>query len=185
VKSRQIEWLVFACAVTAFTLALANLGREAAVFMVLVVVLTLWKHGRKARETGNYSFSEIAKTSTDAGTVLEAAPASAPITYSEGKKIYDQDQEHLKQFFLQHAPVLWNDRYTCRCGHWATNRDSDEIVRAKSWAEHMIEELLPYMERILCAQCGKSVSTPVPKRTIVRAWVECPECINRRGEIGP
>ena len=45
-KSRQIEWLVFACAVTAFTLALANLGREAAVFMVLVVVLTLWKHGR-------------------------------------------------------------------------------------------------------------------------------------------
>ena len=33
-KLRPIEWLVFACAATAFTLALANLGREAAVFMV-------------------------------------------------------------------------------------------------------------------------------------------------------
>ncbi len=29
--------------------------------------------------------------------------------------------------------------------------------------------------------CGKSVSTPVPTDTIVRAHVECPECI----EVGP
>jgi hypothetical protein len=34
------------------------------------------------------------------------------------------------------------------------------------------------MERIHCASCGKPVSTPVPKPTIVRAWVECPECVN-------
>lgn len=32
-------------------------------------------------------------------------------------------------------------------------------------------------ERILCMGCGKSVSTPVPKDTIVRAYVECPECL--------
>ena len=29
--------------------------------------------------------------------------------------------------------------------------------------------------------CGKSVSTPVPRDTIVRAYVECPECL----EVGP
>lgn len=34
-------------------------------------------------------------------------------------------------------------------------------------------------ERIHCAQCGKAVSTPVPKPTIVRAWVECPECVSK------
>lgn len=33
------------------------------------------------------------------------------------------------------------------------------------------------MERIYCNQCGKSVSTEVPDDTIVRAWVECPECV--------
>jgi hypothetical protein len=27
--------------------------------------------------------------------------------------------------------------------------------------------------------CGKSVSTEVPDGTIVRAWVECPECIEK------
>lgn len=32
-------------------------------------------------------------------------------------------------------------------------------------------------ERIHCMKCGKSVSTPVPPETVVRAWVECPECM--------
>lgn len=32
-------------------------------------------------------------------------------------------------------------------------------------------------DRILCMECGKSVSTPVPTDTIVRAYVKCPECI--------
>jgi len=31
--------------------------------------------------------------------------------------------------------------------------------------------------RIKCGYCGKSVSTEVPDGTVVRAWVECPECI--------
>lgn len=33
------------------------------------------------------------------------------------------------------------------------------------------------MERIHCNKCGKSVSSEVPDDTIVRAWVECPECV--------
>jgi hypothetical protein len=40
-------------------------------------------------------------------------------------------------------------------------------------------------ERIWCMQCGKSVSSPVPKDTIVRAWVECPECIEQRSKTDP
>lgn len=36
---------------------------------------------------------------------------------------------------------------------------------------------MPDSDRILCSHCGKSVSTPVPPNTHVRAFVECPECI--------
>ncbi len=28
-----------------------------------------------------------------------------------------------------------------------------------------------------CSRCGKQVSTLVPHNTIVRAWIECPECV--------
>ncbi len=35
------------------------------------------------------------------------------------------------------------------------------------------------VERILCSRCGSKVSSPVPKGTVCRAWVECPECIER------
>jgi hypothetical protein len=36
-------------------------------------------------------------------------------------------------------------------------------------------------EKIWCMECGKSVSTAVPKGTIVRAWVwvQCPECLEK------
>ena len=68
----------------------------------------------KARETGNYSFSEIAKTSTDAGTVLEAAPASAPITYSEGKKIYDQGWNDGIDHFLKTFNLMIEQRFRNR-----------------------------------------------------------------------
>jgi hypothetical protein len=30
--------------------------------------------------------------------------------------------------------------------------------------------------RIKCNICGKDVSTEVPEGTVVRAWIECPEC---------
>lgn len=39
------------------------------------------------------------------------------------------------------------------------------------------------MERIHCNQCGKSVSSEVPSDTIVRAWVECPECIAKSPDL--
>lgn len=44
----------------------------------------------------------------------------------------------------------------------------------------------PKMEgmRLRCNSCGKSVSTEVPCDTVVRAWLECPECIEKRMEKG-
>jgi len=34
-------------------------------------------------------------------------------------------------------------------------------------------------ERIPCSRCGKPVSTSVPPQTIVRAWIDCPECVEK------
>ena len=31
--------------------------------------------------------------------------------------------------------------------------------------------------RVRCSRCGKSVSSPLSEPVIVRAWVECPECM--------
>ena len=47
-----------------------------------------------------------------------------------------------------------------------------------------------HIEYLHCMSCGKQVSTgfvPVPTDTpdkgiIVRAWVECPECIEKKGK---
>lgn len=36
-------------------------------------------------------------------------------------------------------------------------------------------------ERLRCSRCGKSVSSPVPADTVVRAWCECPECLAEPG----
>ena len=33
------------------------------------------------------------------------------------------------------------------------------------------------MQKIRCSRCGKPVSTAVPVDTVVRAFIECPECI--------
>ena len=30
--------------------------------------------------------------------------------------------------------------------------------------------------RLHCNKCGKTVSSEVPDNTVVRAWIECPEC---------
>jgi len=35
---------------------------------------------------------------------------------------------------------------------------------------------------INCNICGKPVSTSVPEGTVIKAWVECPECIERQDE---
>lgn len=31
--------------------------------------------------------------------------------------------------------------------------------------------------RVLCSRCGKSVSSALSAPVVVRAWVECPECL--------
>jgi hypothetical protein len=30
--------------------------------------------------------------------------------------------------------------------------------------------------KLHCGQCGKPISTEIPDGTVVRAWIECPEC---------
>jgi hypothetical protein len=37
--------------------------------------------------------------------------------------------------------------------------------------------------RILCGRCQKSVSSEVSDKTVVRAWVECPECLNDQEDL--
>ncbi len=34
--------------------------------------------------------------------------------------------------------------------------------------------------KIKCCVCGKSVSTEVLDNTIIRSWIECPECIEKK-----
>ena len=36
---------------------------------------------------------------------------------------------------------------------------------------------------VKCSRCGKRVSSPVPLDIIVRAWVECPECIEKQPDV--
>jgi len=47
--------------------------------------------------------------------------------------------------------------------------------------KHTVSEPVPKSESqkvIHCSRCGKGVSTAVPSDTVIRAWVECPECVN-------
>lgn len=37
--------------------------------------------------------------------------------------------------------------------------------------------------RLRCAHCGKSVSTEVPDKTVIRAWIVCPECIGNTDQV--
>lgn len=36
---------------------------------------------------------------------------------------------------------------------------------------------------VQCSRCGKYVSSPVPLGVVVRAWVECPECIEKQPAV--
>lgn len=38
-------------------------------------------------------------------------------------------------------------------------------------------------EVIRCSNCGWAVSTPVPPGTIVRAYVECPNCTDEKNNV--
>ena len=37
--------------------------------------------------------------------------------------------------------------------------------------------------RLHCNKCGESVSTEVPDNTILRGWIECPECIEKQPSL--
>jgi hypothetical protein len=53
----------------------------------------------------------------------------------------------------------------------------DEVLSKEAQAR----ELLPDDSyRVRCYSCGKSVSNPLPLPVIVRAQVECPECMMDR-----
>jgi len=36
----------------------------------------------------------------------------------------------------------------------------------------------PKTMHLYCNSCGSVVSTEVPKDTVIRAWIECPECVD-------
>ena len=36
--------------------------------------------------------------------------------------------------------------------------------------------------KILCGRCRKPVSTEVPEKTIVMAWIECPDCLRKKNK---
>lgn len=40
------------------------------------------------------------------------------------------------------------------------------------------------MGAVYCSKCGKRVSNEVPEDLVVRAWIECPECLEAKKE-GP
>jgi hypothetical protein len=37
--------------------------------------------------------------------------------------------------------------------------------------------------QLRCNLCGKVVSSAVPNETVVRAWLECPECIEKQPDL--
>lgn len=39
--------------------------------------------------------------------------------------------------------------------------------------------------KIVCNRCNKEVSTEVPDDTVLKAWVECPECSKKKGKKEP
>ena len=50
----------------------------------------------------------------------------------------------------------------------------------QGFADGLVAGLAPEpVERLVCLECGKAVSTDVPAATIVHAAVICPECLER------
>jgi len=37
--------------------------------------------------------------------------------------------------------------------------------------------------KIHCISCGKIVSTEIPDKTVIRAYIQCPECVEKEDEI--
>lgn len=62
---------------------------------------------------------------------------------------------------------------------------TESVVTLREILESFDEEMAQAAQntkRLHCAGCGKSVSSRVPEGTVVRAFIECPECIEKHGE---
>jgi hypothetical protein len=59
----------------------------------------------------------------------------------------------------------------------AAQRAVDEVLSPDAQARDLMPD---DTYRVRCMTCGKSVSNPLPIPVVVRASVECPECIEKR-----
>lgn len=58
---------------------------------------------------------------------------------------------------------------------------AQRVVNELLSEDQQARELLPDGSyRVRCSNCGTSVSNPLPVAVIVRAWVECADCLQRR-----
>lgn len=57
------------------------------------------------------------------------------------------------------------------------------LNNAMQAAKEALESEPAGMQQLRCNRCAKTVSTLVPNGTIIRAWVECPECLAMGPEI--
>jgi endogenous inhibitor of DNA gyrase (YacG/DUF329 family) len=59
----------------------------------------------------------------------------------------------------------------------------DAVDEVLSPAQQAAERMADGTYRVRCMTCGKSVSNPLPIAVIVRAWVECPECLESAARV--
>ena len=75
---------------------------------------------------------------------------------------------------------------------WLTMRKStsiwenfDDMMAIHGHPEYETEviwhkENLQEINYLHCSECGKQVSSSFPRDVVVRAWIECPECLEKR-----
>lgn len=67
----------------------------------------------------------------------------------------------------------------------ATNLVTEAVVSLReilvSFDDAMAQESAKNQKPLSCTRCGKPVSSPVPEATVVRGFIECPECIEKHG----
>jgi hypothetical protein len=59
--------------------------------------------------------------------------------------------------------------------------DTNPNVSSEQWEQ---ERQTDGTFRVRCSRCGKSVSSALTAPVVIRAWVECPECIEAHGRLG-
>lgn len=58
------------------------------------------------------------------------------------------------------------------------------MVKPQDMRAESLERMSDGTYRVRCMNCGKSVSSALVEPVTVRAWVICPECIERDGVGG-